>query len=113
MIFTYGDIFPAMRYKDEKSYRGQVYTLYEIQEFIQEHCLPQEWDSEGLLALERYIECQLWYNRTNNVKKDIKELIGAATYLRARFEYIHPSLSMMKINTRTTSACKGTMKPRN
>ncbi|MBO0995566.1 hypothetical protein [Bacillus sp. SD088] len=28
--FTYGDLFPTMRYQDGKSYRGQVYTLEEI-----------------------------------------------------------------------------------
>jgi len=60
LSFTYRDIFPAIRYKDGKPYRGQVYTLYEIQEVILDHGLPQEWNSEGLLAPERYIGCQLW-----------------------------------------------------
>ncbi|MDQ0875816.1 hypothetical protein QFZ77_004475 [Paenibacillus sp. V4I3] len=28
--FTYGDLFPTMRFKDDKPYRGQVYTMDEI-----------------------------------------------------------------------------------
>ena len=75
MRFTYGDIFPAMRYKDGKPYRGKVYTLYEIPEVIQKYGLPQEWNSEGLLAPERYIECHLWDNKI--VERFVKNLLEA------------------------------------
>lgn len=58
--FTYGDIFPAMRYHDGKPYRGQVYTLGELHALIQQYGLPQEWNADGHLGPERYIEAQIW-----------------------------------------------------
>jgi hypothetical protein len=58
--FTYGDTFPAMRYQDGKPYRGQVYTLDELPELIRLHGLPQEWNPDGKLGPDRYIEAQVW-----------------------------------------------------
>lgn len=58
--FTYGDLFPTMRFKDDKPYRGQVYTMDEIYHVINEYGLPQEWNSEGNKGPERYIEVQIW-----------------------------------------------------
>ncbi|WP_244852876.1 hypothetical protein [Bacillus sp. J14TS2] len=58
--FTYGDLFPTMRYQDGKAYRGQVYTLEEIYEVIHQYGLPQEWNPEGNKGPERYIEVQIW-----------------------------------------------------
>lgn len=58
--FTYGDLFPTMRYKDGKPYREQVYTMDEIMGVIQEFGFPQEWNAEGKLGPERYIEAQIW-----------------------------------------------------
>lgn len=58
--FTYGDLFPTMRYSDGRKYRGQVYTLPEIKEIIQQFGLPQQWNPEGKLGPERYIEVQVW-----------------------------------------------------
>ena len=58
--FTYGDCFPAMRYQDGKPYRGQVYTLEEIPEVVRLYGLPQEWNKDGKLGPERYIEAQVW-----------------------------------------------------
>lgn len=49
--FTYGDLFPAMRYPDGKPYRGQVYLLAEIREAISLFGWPQEWNA---LGPERY-----------------------------------------------------------
>ncbi len=60
--FTYGDTFPAMRYQDGKPYRKQVYTLDEIPALIQEFGLPQEWNPDGKLGPDRYIEAQIWSN---------------------------------------------------
>lgn len=60
--FTYGDIFPAMRYKDNKPYRGKVYTLNEIEEIVNIYGLPQEWNSDGKKGPDRYIEVQVWDN---------------------------------------------------
>ncbi|MDP4147229.1 MAG: GNAT family N-acetyltransferase [Bacillota bacterium] len=60
--FTYGDIFPAMRYDDGKPYFGKVYTLEEIEQVIQTHGLPQEWNSDGKYGPKRYIEVQVWDN---------------------------------------------------
>ncbi|WP_169087899.1 hypothetical protein [Paenibacillus sp. PL91] len=58
--FTYGDLFPTMRYEDGKPYRGQVYTLQEIYEVIHKYGLPQAWNSDGSKGPERYIEVQIW-----------------------------------------------------
>lgn len=58
--FTYGDLFPTMRYQDGKPYRKQVYTIQEIYEMIRQYGLPQEWNADGTLAPERYIEVQVW-----------------------------------------------------
>ena len=58
--FTYGDSFPAMRYKDEKPYRGQVYILAELPGLIKSYGLPQVWNPEGKYGPERYIEAQVW-----------------------------------------------------
>jgi hypothetical protein len=58
--FTYGDTFPAMRFQDGKPYRGQVYTLAEILGLIEQYGLPQDWNAEGKLGPDRYIEAQVW-----------------------------------------------------
>ena len=58
--FTYGDSFPAMRYKDGKPYRGQVYVLDELTELITHYGLPQVWNRDGRYGPERYIEAQVW-----------------------------------------------------
>jgi len=58
--FTYGDLFPTMRYQDGKPYRNQVYTLDEIRKVINEFGLPQEWNIDGNKGPERYIEVQIW-----------------------------------------------------
>ncbi|MBD2869940.1 hypothetical protein [Paenibacillus arenilitoris] len=58
--FTYGDLFPTMRYKDGKPYREQVYTKSEIMELILTYGLPQQWNGDGSKGPERYIEAQIW-----------------------------------------------------
>jgi hypothetical protein len=58
--FTYGDMFPAMRYADGKPYRGQVYLLEEIRQLVMVYGLPQDWNSDGSLGPDRYIEAQVW-----------------------------------------------------
>jgi hypothetical protein len=58
--FTYGDTFPAMRFRDGKPYRGQVYRLDEIPALVETYGMPQEWNRDGSLAPERYIEAQVW-----------------------------------------------------
>jgi hypothetical protein len=58
--FTYGDLFPAMRYPDGKPYRGRVYTLGELPALIGEYGLPQQWNAEGHHGPDRYIEAQIW-----------------------------------------------------
>ena len=58
--FTYGDSFPAMNYNDGKPYRGQVYTMTELEEAIRRYGLPQEWNPDGTGGPERYIEAQVW-----------------------------------------------------
>jgi hypothetical protein len=58
--FTYGDLFPTMRYGDGRPYRGQVYTKDEILQVIDEYGLPQDWNADGSRGPERYIEAQIW-----------------------------------------------------
>jgi hypothetical protein len=58
--FTYGDLFPTMRYADAKPYRKKTYMLEEIGQVIDEYGLPQEWNRDGKKGPERYIEVQLW-----------------------------------------------------
>ncbi|WP_409345616.1 hypothetical protein [Paenibacillus sp. MBLB4367] len=58
--FTYGDLFPTMRYEDGKPYRKQVYTKQEIYGMIDKFGLPQEWNQNGQYGPERYIEVQIW-----------------------------------------------------
>jgi hypothetical protein len=50
----------AMRYQDGKPYRGCVYTLAELPDLVGQFGLPQDWNPEGKLAPERYIEAQVW-----------------------------------------------------
>ena len=61
--FTYGDIFPAMRFGDGKPYRGHVYTLQELPTLIGEFGLPQDWNPNGHRGLDRYIEAQVWSDK--------------------------------------------------
>lgn len=58
--FTYGDLFPTMRFKDGKPYREKLYTKQEIIQIIIEYGLPQEWNKDGKKGPERYIEVQIW-----------------------------------------------------
>lgn len=60
MSFTYGDLFPTMRYQDDKPYRKQVYTREEIDHVIDQFGMPQDWNADGLQGPERYIEVQIW-----------------------------------------------------
>lgn len=61
--FTYGDLFPTMRFKDSKPYRDKVYTKPEIIALIEEFGWPQVWNRNGDLGPERYIEVQVWDDR--------------------------------------------------
>ncbi len=57
--FTYGNLFPTMRYKDGKPYRNKVFMLEEIGQVMKEYGLPQEWNGDGKKAPEPYVEVQL------------------------------------------------------
>ncbi|MGC6587205.1 hypothetical protein ACPV3A_19910 [Paenibacillus sp. Dod16] len=61
--FTYGDLFPTMRFKDDKPYRGKVYLKNEILRLVDEYGWPQEWNKDGNQGPERYIEVQVWDDR--------------------------------------------------
>ncbi len=58
--FSYGDLFPTMRYEDDRPYRKQIYTKREIIQVIDEFGLPQEWNCNGEKGPERYVEVQIW-----------------------------------------------------
>jgi len=64
--FTYGDLFPTMRYKDGKPYRGIIYLRSEIFNLIEEFGFPQQWNKDGLNGPERYIEAQVWDDEVIN-----------------------------------------------
>jgi len=57
--FTSGDTCPAMRYRDGKPTRGEVYTLEELSNLVEQYGLPQIWNAEGKLGPDRYIEAQV------------------------------------------------------
>jgi hypothetical protein len=61
--FTYGDLFPTMRYKDGKQYRETVYTKREILELVEAIGWPQDWNHDGSKGPERYVEVQVWDER--------------------------------------------------
>jgi len=63
MSFTYGDLFPTMRYLDDKPYRGKVYVKNEILQLVDEFGWPQDWNKDGHHGPERYIEVQVWDDR--------------------------------------------------
>lgn len=72
--FTYGDLFPTMRYKDDKPYRRKVYLKNEILQLVDEFGWPQDWNENGDQGPERYIEVQVWDDRVirlflNNLKE--------------------------------------------
>ena len=60
--FTYGDSMPTFSplVTDGKEYRRKVYTYEEILKVIEKYGLPQEWNPDGELGPERYIEAHLW-----------------------------------------------------
>ncbi|MGL1891633.1 MAG: hypothetical protein OCD02_08400 [Spirochaetaceae bacterium] len=60
--FTYGDTFPAFRYKQNNPTRGKIFTTENIFEAIDKYGLPQRVNPNGDNGPIRYIEAQLWYN---------------------------------------------------
>lgn len=72
--FTYGDLFPAMRYQDGKVYRGKVYMMDELETLIATYGLPQEWNPDGQFGPERYIEAQVWDDRPLQAYYTISEI---------------------------------------
>jgi hypothetical protein len=54
----------VFRYQDGKPYRNQVYTLNEIRKVVNEFGLPQEWNFDGNKGPERYIEVQVWDDKS-------------------------------------------------
>ncbi len=61
--FTYGDMQISLNPLSEdnsKPYRGRLYTYEQILKVIEEYGLPQEWNPNGELGPERYIEAQVW-----------------------------------------------------
>lgn len=64
--FTYGDMHPTFSpiINDGKEYRKKIYSYNEILKIIEKYGLPQEWNTEGKLGPERYIEVQIWSDDT-------------------------------------------------
>ena len=60
LSFTYGDSMPNWGVKDDKEYRGKLYTYEEILKVIEKYGLPQDWNDDGKYGPERYIEVQVW-----------------------------------------------------
>jgi hypothetical protein len=56
LSLAYGDSFPAMRFRDGRPYRGQVYTVGKLPELARLYGLPQVWNRtarSGLTATSR------------------------------------------------------------
>lgn len=64
LTFTYGDmqsnLNPLMEEDTANPYRGKLFTYEQILKIIEEYGLPQEWNPEGELGPERFIEVQVW-----------------------------------------------------
>lgn len=62
LSFTYGDLFPTFspHVRDGREYRGRLYTLDQVVELVGRLGLPQEWNPDGALGPERYVEVQVW-----------------------------------------------------
>lgn len=63
--FTYGDSHPTFsdRVNDGKEYRKKLYTYTEILDIIDRYGLPQDWNPDGGLGPERYVEVHVWSDR--------------------------------------------------
>lgn len=72
--FTYGDSHPTFspwpRDDDWKEYRRKLYTYEEILLLIKKYGLPQEWNPDGKLGPERYIEAHIWSDDVINKYKE-------------------------------------------
>ena len=68
--FTYGDSHPTfspwLRDDDWKEYRRKLYTYDEILVIMKKYGLPQDWNNDGKLGPERYIEAHIWSDETIN-----------------------------------------------
>ncbi len=66
LSFTYGDSHPTFsdRVNDGKEYRKKLYTYEEILQVIDKYGLPQDWNPDGALGPERYIEVHVWSDET-------------------------------------------------
>lgn len=60
--FTYGDSIPSLdpAFRRQRRYHGKVYTLSQLPGLIEEFGLPQQWNPDGQLGYETYIEAQIW-----------------------------------------------------
>lgn len=60
--FTYGDSMPTFNpnVNADKEYHMKLYFYSEILELIKKYGLPQEYNDDGALGVERYIEVQVW-----------------------------------------------------
>lgn len=58
--FTYGDTFPAFRYRRNNPTRGMVYTVSDIFDVVNRYGFPQSINPDGKKGPIRYIEAQIW-----------------------------------------------------
>jgi len=64
--FTYGDSMPAFSdsITDGREYRKKIYFYEEMLELVSRYGMPQEWNDDGAHGPERYIEVQVWSDKT-------------------------------------------------
>ncbi len=72
LSFIYGDSMPTFSEKINagKEYRKSLYTYNEVLKIIEKYGLPQDWNDDGKLGPERYIEVHIWSDET--ISKYIK-----------------------------------------
>ena len=64
--FTYSDMqqnFGPLTDENDRPYRGKLFSYEQILKVIEEFGLPQEWNPDGELGPERYIEVQVWSDK--------------------------------------------------
>lgn len=74
LSFTYGDSMPTFSsaIQNKKEYHNKLYNFEEILDIIKKYGLPQDWNDDGRLGYERYIEVHIWSDSTISKYRKMK-----------------------------------------